>query len=159
MISPKRRWEILLAGAPGAGKSTLCRALLGGSEDVAKTQGPEFYGDTIVDVPGEYVTVSRFRMAFLAMAQDVRMILYLQAADEEQAQIPPGLLQTPPGVTVAGVVTKIDSPGANIERSEQFLEYLGISKPYFHICALNADSLADLKEWLQQNAAGTPSGN
>lgn len=144
----KRQWKILLAGSPGAGKSTLCGTLLHHGRNVRKTQSPEFHGDMMVDLPGEYVTIPRFRMAFLATAQDAEVILYLQAADEEQALIPPGLLQTPPGTMLAGVITKIDAPGADVERAQSYLKLLGIPKPYFAVCALREDSLAELKEWL-----------
>ena len=150
----KRPWKVLLAGAPGSGKSTLCSALLQHGQAVRKTQSPEFHGDAIVDLPGEYVTISRFRTAFLATAQDAHVILYLQAANEEQGLIPPGLLQAPPGVLLAGVVTKIDLPESDVERSEQYLEYLGVPRPYFRICALDEESLTDLRLWLEQNVPG-----
>jgi ethanolamine utilization protein EutP len=144
------RWKVLLAGSPGAGKSTLCRTLLRHGRTVRKTQSPEFHGDMVVDLPGEYVTIPRFRLAFLATAQDAQVVLFLQAADEDRPLAPPGLLQTPPGILLAGVVTKIDLPGADVQRSERYLEELGVPGPYFRICALEEESLAGLKAWLEK---------
>lgn len=143
-----RRWKLLLAGAPGAGKSTLCRTLLRKTEAVIKTQSPAYHGDAIVDLPGEYLTVPHLRLAFLASVQDVSTVLYLLAADETPPSIPAGLLQTMPGLTLVGVISKVDAPGADIERSRSHLKHLGLPEPYFEICCLEEESAAPLRHWL-----------
>ena len=62
-------------------------------------------------------------------------------------------MQTPPGVTLAGVVTKADVPGADVERSKEYLRQLCIPEPYFVVCALDAASLAPLREWIDATVA------
>ena len=143
-----RRWKLLLAGAPGAGKSTLCRALLRENRPVVKTQSPVYHADMAVDLPGEYLTVPRLRMAFLASVQDAHILLYLQAANERPPSIPPGLLQAMPGLTLVGVVSKTDHPNADLERSRKHLQLLGLPGPYFEVCCLDEQSIAPLRLWL-----------
>lgn len=149
-----RRWKLLLTGAPGAGKSTLCRTLFSGDQPVKKTQCPEYHRGMAVDLPGEYLTVPRLRMAFLASVQDVHIVLYLQAADEFPPSIPPGLLQTMPGLTLAGVISKTDSPDADMERCRKHLRHLGLPEPYFEICCLDEKSVAPLRRWLDARLPG-----
>lgn len=118
-----KRWKCLLAGPPEAGKSTLCAALLepGSERRVIKTQSPVFHKDLMVDLPGEYITYPQRRTAFLVAAEDVRAILYVQSATAEPAHVPPGLLQTVPNLLIAGIISKIDHPGADIPRAERGL--------------------------------------
>lgn len=141
-------WNILLAGAPEAGKSTLCRAFLGGSEAVIKTQAMEYHGTMLVDLPGEYLTHPHLRRLFLSSAQNVRAILFLQAANAVPLGIPPGLLHTLPGQLVVGVITKVDLPDADIPRSEEFLRQQGICEPFFEISVHCPDTIAMLRAWL-----------
>lgn len=144
-----KRWKLVLAGASGAGKSTLCKALLGCREAVMKTQGPEFIQGEVIDLPGEYLTHPHLRRSFLASIQDVRALLYVQAADAEPPHIPAGLFQTVPGLELLGVVNKMDLPDADLERSTRHLAALGIAGPYYAVSALDADSLAGLRTRLR----------
>ena len=123
-----KRWKCLLAGPPEAGKSTLCAALLepGSERRVIKTQSPVFHKDLMVDLPGEYITYPQRRTAFLVAAEDVRAILYVQSATAEPAHVPPGLLQTVPNLLIAGIISKIDHPGADIPRAERGLARMGL---------------------------------
>lgn len=140
--------NMLLTGAPGAGKSTLCATLLGRLCPAGKTQAPEYHGQAIVDLPGEYMTHPHLRRVFLSVLQDVHFVVYVQAADEAPLGIPPGLLQALPGVRLIGVVTKIDLPGADVDRSVAFLKSLGIPEPFFTVVAFRADSVLPLKRCL-----------
>jgi len=141
-------WNILLAGAPEAGKSTLCRALLGGPEAVIKTQALEYHGNMLVDLPGEYLTHPHLRRLFLSSAQNVRAILYLQAANSVPLGIPPGLLHTLPGQLVIGVITKMDLPDADSARSREFLRQQGIEEPFFELSVHHPATIATLRAWL-----------
>lgn len=141
--------QILLTGAPGAGKTTLCKALLGHGRDVVKTQAPEYYGHAVVDLPGEYLTHPHLRRVFLSVLQDVRLVIYVQAANEAPLGIPPGLLQTLPGVETMGVITKIDMPEADITGSKAFLRGLNIPEPYFEVVATRDESVVPLRDRLR----------
>ena len=144
-----KRWKLVLAGASGAGKSTLCKAILGGSQQVMKTQGPEFYEGMVIDLPGEYLTHPHLRRSFLASVQDVHTLLYVQDASAEPPHIPAGLFQAVPGLKLLGVINKMDLPAADLERSEKHLAALGIPGPYYAVSALDADSLAALRDRLR----------
>ena len=144
-----KRWKLVLAGASGAGKSTLCSALLGDERAVMKTQGPEFYQGMVIDLPGEYLTHPHLRRSFLASVQDVHTLLYVQDAAAEPPHVPAGLFQAVPGLKLLGVVNKMDLPTADLARSERHLAALGIAEPYYAVSALQADSLAVLRERLR----------
>ena len=144
-----KRWKCLLAGPPEAGKSTLCAALLepGSERRVIKTQSPVFHKDLMVDLPGEYITYPQRRTAFLVAAEDVRAILYVQSATAEPAHVPPGLLQTVPNLLIAGIISKIDHPGADIPRAERGAGAHGPAGAVLHgvgIPARNAGAAAPL---------------
>ena len=159
-----KRWKCLLAGPPEAGKSTLCAALLepGSERRVIKTQSPVFHKDLMVDLPGEYITYPRRRTAFLVAAEDVRAILYVQSATAEPAHVPPGLLQTVPNLLIAGIISKIDHPGADIPRAERGLARMGLRGPFFTVSAFRPETLEPLRRWLGENdlvpCAGTGKG-
>lgn len=151
-IMPKR-WKCLLAGPPGAGKSTLCAALLepGSAKRAVKTQSPVFHKDLMVDLPGEYITYPQRRTAFLVAAEDVRAILYVQSAAAEPAHAPPGLLQTVPNLLLAGIISKIDRPDADIRRAERGLLRMGLRGPFFGVSAFRPETLEPLRRWLEEN--------
>ena len=159
-----KRWKCLLAGPPEAGKSTLCAALLepGSERRVIKTQSPVFHKDLMVDLPGEYITYPQRRTAFLVAAEDVRAILYVQSATAEPAHVPPGLLQTVPNLLIAGIISKIDHPGADIPRAERGLARMGLRGPFFTVSAFRPETLEPLRRWLGENdlvpCAGTGKG-
>ncbi|MFR4119702.1 MAG: EutP/PduV family microcompartment system protein [Bilophila wadsworthia] len=137
-----KRWKCLLAGPPEAGKSTLCAALLepGSERRVIKTQSPVFHKDLMVDLPGEYITYPQRRTAFLVAAEDVRAILYVQSATAEPAHVPPGLLQTVPNLLIAGIISKIDHPGADIPRAERGWRAWPAG-PFFTVSAFRPETL------------------
>ena len=145
-----KRWKCLLAGPPEAGKSTLCAALLepGSERRVIKTQSPVFHKDLMVDLPGEYITYPQR--------------LYVQSATAEPAHVPPGLLQTVPNLLIAGIISKIDHPGADIPRAERGLARMGLRGPFFTVSAFRPETLEPLRRWLGENdlvpCAGTGKG-
>lgn len=112
-----------MPGRPEAGKSTLCAALLepGSERRVIKTQSPVFHKDLMVDLPGEYITYPQRRTAFLVAAEDVRAHPVRAVRHGGAAHVPPGLLQTVPNLLIAGIISKIDHPGADIPRAERGL--------------------------------------
>lgn len=146
------QWKILLIGVPDAGKSTLCKALLRHGREVIKTQAPEYHGDMIMDLPGEYLTHPHLRRVFLSQVHNVKAMLFLAAANDAHLNIPPGLLHTLPGVRVIGVITKVDLEDRDIERTRGFLAAQGIREPFFEVSSLNEASVAGLRNWLIEQA-------
>lgn len=142
------KWKLVLAGDVSAGKSTMCKALLGLEREIHKTQSPAYHANSIIDVPGEYVMHPHLRRNFLAIAQDAETILYVQSAVGEHLGIPPGFLQVRPEQRVLGVINKIDLPEADLAKSEKILERYGILPPYIKLSALDAQQMADFRYWL-----------
>jgi len=138
----------LLAGASGAGKSTLCAALLRLQQHIVKTQAPEYHGFTAIDLPGEYVTHPRWRTAFLTNAEGAERILVVVPADKRNILYPGDMFKIGRGVRVAGVVTKIDSPKADIAAARKELMFLGITEPVFETAVCYPETLIPLREWL-----------
>ena len=95
-------------------------------------------------------------------AEDVRAILYVQSATAEPAHVPPGLLQTVPNLLIAGIISKIDHPGADIPRAERGLARMGLRGPFFTVSAFRPETLEPLRRWLGENdlvpCAGTGKG-
>ena len=129
---------------------------------VIKTQSPVFHKDLMVDLPGEYITYPQRRTAFLVAVEDVRAILYVQSATAEPAHVPPGLLQTVQNLLIAGIISKIDHPGADIPRAERGLARMGLRGPFFTVSAFRPETLEPLRRWLGENdlvpCAGTGKG-
>ena len=144
------QWKTLLIGVPGAGKSTLCKALLRHDKAVLKTQAPEYHGDMMLDLPGEYLTHPHLRRVFLSQAHNVKAILFLVAGNEIPMHIPPGLLHTVPGVQVFGVITKFDLNDCDVAKAGLFLAAQGIPEPYFTVASFQEQSVAVLRNWLME---------
>ena len=83
-------------------------------------------------------------------AEDVRAILYVQSATAEPAHVPPGLLQTVPNLLIAGIISKIDHPGADIPRAERGLARMGLRGPFFTVSAFRPETLEPLRRCLER---------
>lgn len=137
-----KRWDYLMAGVVGAGKSSLLMALQGRQGEARKTQSLVFH-QRIIDLPGEYLAYPYLRKQFLSTAGRAKNILFLLAADALPSMLPPGLL-TQPGLPVTGVVSKCDLPGADPAHAERELERLGVKPPFLRISIYDPESLSPL---------------
>ena len=145
------RWKLILAGDVGAGKSTLCKALLSLPQESIKTQSPAFYGDSIIDVPGEFLMHPHLRRNFLAIAQDAEAIVYVHSLGGGHLGIPPGFLEVRPHQPVIGVINKIDlaeSAENSLNKAEAILQGYGIQEPYHKISALDRAQVELFRAWL-----------
>lgn len=145
-----KRWRFLLTGVSEAGKSSLCAALFNSGNPVRKTQDPEYHAGAVVDLPGEYLTHPHLRTAFLANAEDVDAILYLQPANAGVYHVPPGLLQTVPNLKLIGVVSKVDLPDANIAVARGELCRAGITEPVFEVSIHRPETVHKLRLFLEE---------
>ena len=137
-----KRWDYLLAGVVGAGKSSLILALQGRQGNARKTQSLVFH-KRLIDLPGEYLAYPYLRKQFLSTAARARHILFLLAADALPSTLPPGLL-TQPGLPVTGIVSKYDRAAANPDYAERELERLGLRPPFHRISIHEPDTLRPL---------------
>lgn len=138
--------DIVLIGPIGAGKSTLLRALEGVGGSARKTQAIS-YTSLATDTPGEYLENPLYFRALLPSAMEARWILLVQDATASRNQYPPGFGRGFPGRTV-GVVTKIDHPDADLERSRRFLQSLALTGPVIEVSALTGQGVAELRQVL-----------
>jgi ethanolamine utilization protein EutP len=143
-----KRWRFLVTGVSGAGKTSLCSALLGTNGRVLKTQSPVFHGDLIMDLPGEYLTHPHLRTALLACIEDVAAVVFVHPADGGVYHVPPGLLSTVPNVRLVGVVSKTDLADPAAARAE--LARLGLPGPVFECSIHRPQSIQRLRDWLRE---------
>ena len=140
----------MFTGVSGAGKSSLCAALLGHEQPVRKTQAPVYHGPDIVDIPGEYLTHPRQRQAFLACAEEVEGLVVLFPATLHSLPFPADLLGAARGTKLVGVVSKIDLPGANPVAARGELARLGIREPVFETSVAWPETIEALRSRLQE---------
>lgn len=139
----------MLIGAIGAGKSTLTNALLGKIVPAVKTQTLIYY-DWIVDTPGEYTENPFFYKNIMATALEVTHVFYLQDATNSKMIFPPGF-STGFSKLPIGVITKSDSPEANIERSIEMIRSVISYGPIVITSSLNGEGIEQLKALVKMN--------
>ncbi len=115
--------KLFLMGRSEAGKTSLTQALKGEALHYEKTQYVNTATDTI-DSPGEYAESKHFSVGLACFSFEADVIAVVQAADEPFNLFSPGchaFIQRP----LIGVITKIDSPHANIPMVKQWLINIG----------------------------------
>lgn len=73
--------------------------------------------------------------------------MFTQDVSSEKSIFPPGFARTFPGTTI-GIVTKIDSPNSNIEKSVNILNKLGLKGPIFEVSSITGEGIEDLKSYI-----------
>ena len=134
--------RILIAGASGAGKTSLIMALRGLEGKAPKTQSLVFHS-RFIDLPGEYLTHPYLRKQFLSAAGQAESILFLLSAGALPSPLPRGLLEQP-GLPLHGVISKCDLRNADPDYAEREMARLGVKPPYHRISLRDAASLAPL---------------
>ena len=137
--------KIMLIGTTNSGKTTLMQALEGHKLKYKKTQAMDYHG-AILDTPGEFIENRRFYSALMTASVDYQVVGVLHDATTRQNLIPPGFASMF-NREVIGIITKIDSPGADPEFSRKALQQAGI-KTIFAIDSCTGKGLAALKAWL-----------
>lgn len=139
---------IMVVGPVGAGKTSLINALQHNNQEAQKTQSINYVKGAI-DTPGEYAQIPRFYSALTVTAAEANLILMVQDAADSKVSLPPGfasMFMRP----VLGVVTKIDAPGADLERASSSLRQAGIKEPYFYVSAQTGAGLSELAAHLME---------
>lgn len=148
-LSVDRSQAFMLAGPIGAGKTTLFNILFDRPPgDSHKTQAIEYEADIGLDTPGEFFSHPRLYHALINTASDVGTLIYVQAADDFECRMPPGLLAIYRDKPLIGVITKTDLPSADPDRVERLMREHGIEGEVFRISSQRPDSILPLKRIL-----------
>jgi len=139
--------KVLLIGGIGAGKTSLKQLFSQEVLTYRKTQMLEF-SSLFIDCPGEYLAIPRYYHVLIDASHQVKEIWALQDSTQACSIYPPNFAKIF-GKPVVGIITKIDLPQANIEKSKVFLNYAGIIDPVYQISVLNGEGSSALKFRLQ----------
>ena len=135
-------------GRSEAGKTSLTQALKGEELRYVKTQYTTTEDNTI-DTPGEYAESKHFSVGLACFSFEADVIALVQAADEPFNLFGEGLhsfILRP----LIGVITKIDSPYANIPMVRQWMENAGCER-IFLVNNTTGEGVSELLEYLEED--------
>jgi ethanolamine utilization protein EutP len=144
-VEKKFRRQFMLWGGIGAGKTTLLHALQQQTDiPTRKTQMIDYAGLGI-DTPGEYSEMGDLRQHLVTTATDAQLLLVVHDATRPDSHFPPHyfLMFSQP---VIGVVTKIDAPGADMDRAAALLRQSGVTSEIFYVSAITGSGLSSLRQ-------------
>ena len=135
-------------GRSEAGKTSLTQALKGEELHYVKTQYTTT-DDNTIDSPGEYAESKRFSVGLACFSFEADVVAVVQAADEPfnlfSASLRSFILRP-----LIGVITKIDSPYANIEMVKQWMINAGCER-IFMINNATREGIDELLEYLKDD--------
>ena len=140
--------KLFLMGRSEAGKTSLTQALKGEELHYIKTQYTNTQDNTI-DSPGEYAESKRFSVGLACFSFEADVIAMVQAADEPFNLFGPGarsFILRP----LIGIITKIDSPYANVPMVKQWLINAGCEK-IFLVNNVTREGIDELMEHLRED--------
>ena len=140
--------KLFLMGRSEAGKTSITQALKGEELHYRKTQYTDMTDDTI-DSPGEYAESKRFSVGLACFSFEADVVAIVQAADEPYNLFSSGLhcfILRP----IIGIITKIDSPYANISMVRQWMENIGCER-IFLINNVTREGIDELMEYLEED--------
>ena len=140
--------KLFLMGRSEAGKTSLTQALKGEELHYVKTQYTTT-DDNTIDSPGEYAESKRFSVGLACFSFEADVVAIVQAADEPfnlfSASLRSFILRP-----LIGVITKIDSPYANIEMVKQWMINTGCER-IFMIDNTTREGIEELLEYLEDD--------
>mgnify|MGYP001026613961 FL=1 len=140
--------KLFLMGRSEAGKTSLTQALKGEELHYVKTQYTSSDDDTI-DSPGEYAESKCFSVGLACFSFEADVVAVVQAADEPfnlfSASLRSFILRP-----LIGIITKIDSPHANIPMVRQWLVNAGCER-IFLINNVTREGIDELLEYLEED--------
>ena len=140
--------KLFLMGRSEAGKTSLTQALRGEELHYVKTQYTSSDDDTI-DSPGEYAESKHFSVGLACFSFEADAVAVVQAADEPYNLFSPSLrsfILRP----LIGIITKIDSPHANVPMVRQWLLDVGCER-IFLINNVTREGIDKLMEYLKED--------
>lgn len=140
--------KIFLMGRSEAGKTSLTQALKGEELHYVKTQYTNT-NDNTIDSPGEYAESKRFSVGLACFSFEADVVAIVQSADE------PFNLFGPSSHTfilrpLIGIITKVDSPYANIPMVRQWLINAGCER-IFMVNNVTREGIQELLEYLDED--------
>ena len=145
--------KIIFIGRSECGKTSLRQALKGDKIIYHKTQYVNHY-DVLIDTPGEYCETKGLGAALAMYAFEARVVGLLISATEPYSLYSPAI--TPlANRDVIGIVTKIDSPHANVERAREWLKLAGC-KTIFNVSSKTGEGLWEILEYLREEGDVMP---
>ncbi|HIZ23514.1 MAG TPA: EutP/PduV family microcompartment system protein [Candidatus Blautia faecigallinarum] len=140
--------KIFLMGRSEAGKTSLTQALKGEELHYVKTQYTYSEEDTI-DSPGEYAESKRFSVGLACFSFEADVVAIVQAADEPfnlfGASSHSFILRP-----LIGIITKVDSPYANIDMVKQWMENAGCER-IFLVNNVTREGVDELMAYLKED--------
>ncbi len=137
--------KIIFMGRSGAGKTTLTQKIKNKPIEYHKTQYINF-NDMIIDTPGEYAENSSLAAALALYSYEADVVGLLISATDQYSLFPPNITCMV-NREVIGIVTHIDSLGANPERAERWLRLSGCKK-VFHVASKSGEGVEELVKYL-----------
>ena len=128
--------KIFLMGRSEAGKTSLTQALKGEELHYIKTQYTNSNDDTI-DSPGEYAESKRFSVGLACFSFEADVVAIASCRS---------FILRP----LIGIITKIDSPYANIPMVRQWLINAGCER-IFMVNNVTREGIDELMEYLQED--------
>lgn len=135
----------LFLGRSEAGKTTIAQLLKGEKPAYKKTQYT-YAGEDVIDTPGEYSESKEIGVGLACFSFESDVVAIVAAADEPFCLFEPNcnaFLNRP----LIGIVTKIDSPCANVPMVAQWLRNCCCER-IFYLNNMTGEGLDSLKEYL-----------
>lgn len=133
--------RLILIGRTGSGKTTLVQTLRGERKQYRKTQYVDF-GDWLIDTPGEYIETKELGSAIAMYAYEAEVVGLLVSAEEPYSLFGPNITCMA-NREVIGIITKTDSPYANVPMVRQWLQEAGCER-VFEISAYTGAGIEEL---------------
>ena len=135
-------------GRSEAGKTSLAQALKGEELHYRKTQYTNI-GDDMIDSPGEYAESKHFSVGLACFSFEADVVAVVQAADEPFSLFG-SCLHTFILRPLIGVITKTDSPYANVEMVRQWMENAGCER-VFLVNNKTREGIEELMDYLKDD--------
>ncbi len=140
--------KIFLMGRSEAGKTSLAQVLRGEELHYVKTQ----YTNTdegMIDSPGEYAESKHFSVGLACFSFEADVVAIIQAADEPY-NLFGSCLHTFILRPLIGVITKTDSPLANVPMIRLWMENAGCDR-IFEVNNVTGEGVDELLEYLNED--------
>ena len=139
--------KLFLMGRSEAGKTSLTQALKGEDLHYHKTQYTNTAEDTI-DSPGEYAETKKCGIGLACFSFESDVMAIVIAADEPFSVFEPNC-QAFTDRPLIGIITKIDSPFANVPMVTQWLGNSGCER-VFTVNNKTREGIDELREYLME---------